>query len=87
VWYCDDTGITENERRLLPCQEKTEPDRRVKGREQGEERGAVEGKALSGQGVNPDKARGRAREKVKAAKAVSVEEETNKDKNFFKKGE
>jgi len=45
----------------------------------------VEGKALSGQGVNPDKAR--SREKVKAAKAVSAEEETNKDKNFFKKGE
>jgi hypothetical protein len=47
----------------------------------------VEGKALSGQGVNPGKARGRAREKGKAAKAVSAEEETNKDKEFFKKGE
>jgi hypothetical protein len=46
----------------------------------------VEEKALSGQGVNPDKARGGAREKVKAAKAVSAEEETNKDKNFIKKG-
>jgi hypothetical protein len=43
----------------------------------------VEGKALSGQGVNLDKAR----EKVKAAKAVSAGEETNKVKNFFKKGE
>ena len=47
----------------------------------------MEEKALSGPGVNPDKARGRAREKVKAAKAVSAEEKTNKDKNFFKKGE
>jgi len=47
----------------------------------------VEGKTLSGQGVKPDKARGRARERVKAAKAGSAEEETNKDKNFFKKGE
>jgi hypothetical protein len=43
----------------------------------------VEEKALSGQGVNPDKARGGAREKVKAAKAVSAEEETNQDKNLF----
>jgi len=71
----------------LPCQEETEPDRRVKDREQGEERGAVEGKALSGPRVNPDKARGKAREKAKAAKAVSAEEETNKDKDLFKKGE
>ena len=47
----------------------------------------MEGKSLSGQGINPDKAGGRARDKVKAAKAVSAEEETNKDKNFFKKGE
>ena len=47
----------------------------------------MEGKTLSGQGVKPDKARGRAREKVKSAKAVSTEEKTNKDKNFFKKGE
>jgi hypothetical protein len=42
-------------------------------------------RALSGQGVNPDKAR--ARKKVKAAKAVLAEEETKKDKNYFKKGE
>ena len=47
----------------------------------------MEEKALSGQGVDPDKAGSRARDKVKAAKAVSAEEETNKDKKFFKKGE
>jgi len=62
-----------------------EADRSVRGREQGEERGAVERKTLGGKGVNPDK--GRARAKVKAAKTVSAEEKTNKDKNFFKKGE
>jgi hypothetical protein len=42
----------------------------------------VERKALRGQGINPDKVRDRAREKVRAAKAVSAEEETNKDKNL-----
>jgi hypothetical protein len=47
----------------------------------------VEEKALSRQGVSPDKARGRVREKVKIAKADSVGEETIKDKDFFKKGE
>jgi hypothetical protein len=45
----------------------------------------VEGKALSGREVNPDKARDR--ERVKAVKTVLAEEETNKDKKFFKKGE
>jgi len=47
----------------------------------------VERKALSGQGGNLDKAKGRAREKVGAAKADSAEEETNNDKNLFRKGE
>jgi hypothetical protein len=45
----------------------------------------VAGRALSGQGVNPDKAR--VRKKVKAAKAVLTEGKTKKDKNYFKKGE
>jgi hypothetical protein len=89
VRYRHDKRVVSNsiERRTRSCQEETEQDRRVKGREQGEEKGPVEEKARSGQGVNPDKAGGRARDKVKAAKAVSAEEETNKDKNFFKKGE
>lgn len=47
----------------------------------------MEEEAHSGQRVDPDKAGSRARDKVKAAKAVSAEEETNKDKGFFEKGE
>ena len=47
----------------------------------------MEEKALSGQGVDPDKAGSRARDKVKAAKAVPAGEETNKDSKFYKKGE
>lgn len=46
-----------NKRRTRQCREETERDRRVRGREQGEARGAVEGKSRSGQGGNPDKAR------------------------------
>jgi len=42
----------------------------------------VEEKAHSGQGVNPDKAGSRVRDWVTAAKAVSAEEEKNKDKEF-----
>jgi len=47
----------------------------------------VEEKALSGQRINPDKARGRARENAKAGKAVLAEEETNKNRSYFKRGE
>jgi hypothetical protein len=61
----------------------TKPDRRIKGREQGEERGAAGGKALSGQWVNPDKGR----EKVETAKAVPDEKEKNRDNNLIEKGE
>jgi hypothetical protein len=89
VWDSNDQGINKQtwEGGFLLCQEETKQDHKVKGREQGEERGAVAGKVLSNQWVNPDKARGRARKKVKAAKAVSVEEEKNKNKNLFKRGE
>jgi hypothetical protein len=45
--------------------------------------GAVGGKALSGQWVNPDKGR----EKVEAAKAVPDEKEKNRDNNLIEKGE
>jgi hypothetical protein len=54
----------------------------VKGRKQGGERIAAEGKARNGQWVNPDKARGRAREKVTAAKMVLSEEEKTRIKNY-----
>ena len=45
----------------------------------------MEKKARGGQGVNPDKAGSRVRDKVKAAKAVSAEEEKIKDKRFSRK--
>ena len=59
------------------CHKEMGPDRKEKGRERDRERGAVEGKALSGQVVNLEQARDR--ERVKAAKAVLAAREINKD--------
>ena len=69
----------------MPRGDKTGP--QGKGPGTGRGKGRCGGKGSQRPGGQPRQGQGLAREKVKAAKAVSAEEETNKDKNFFKKGE